>query len=153
MSSINFTLSWLAPVFTRIISIGLYQYFNETLIIEDVFTCLGIFRGLQAIPNFYNNLYGMCVSLKRIEAMLFEKEINRKSLIKNDQEIFERHIAIKIENGEYYYKSQFTRKPKRSSTKIQLKPTNNNNNTASIIKSLNAKELQNILKTSIIEMN
>ena len=77
------TIGWFAPVATSVASIGAYQYFNDTLRIEDIFTSLGIFAAIQGpirmLPMIFNNFYETSISMRRIEKYLNEEEINERN--------------------------------------------------------------------------
>ncbi|MCQ2818077.1 MAG: ATP-binding cassette domain-containing protein [archaeon] len=105
VSNINQTLGYLAPILTSCASIGAYQYFNDTLKIEDIFTCLGIFTSLQwplrSLPMIVNSWYETTISMARISKYLLEDEINEKNLIRDDKETKAKDIMIKIQNGNF----------------------------------------------------
>ena len=99
------TIGWFAPVATSVASIGAYQYFNDTLRIEDIFTSLGIFAAIQGpirmLPMIFNNFYETSISMRRIEKYLNEEEINERNIILNDKETKARGVMIKVENGDF----------------------------------------------------
>ena len=103
VSNINLSLLWFAPVATSVASIGVYQYYNDTLKVEDIFTCLGIFTSLQGplrmIPVILNNFYETSISMARIQKYLGEDEIREGNIIRNDEITNKEGIAIKVENG------------------------------------------------------
>ena len=103
VSNINLSLLWFAPVATSVASIGVYQYYNDTLKVEDIFTCLGIFTSLQGplrmIPVILNNFYETSISMARIQKYLGEDEIREGNIIRNDEQTNKEGIAIKVENG------------------------------------------------------
>lgn len=105
VSNISQTIGWFAPVATSVASIGAYQYFNDTLKIEDIFTSLGIFASIQMpirmLPMIFNNFYETSISMRRIEKYLNEEEINERNIIVNDKATSEKGIMIKIENGDF----------------------------------------------------
>ena len=103
--NINSTIQWFAPVATSVISIGAYQYFHDTLKIEDIMTSLRIFNSIQGpirqIPGLLNNFNEVAISMKRIQKYLFQDEINPGNVIKKDNYMDMNNLSIKIVNGNY----------------------------------------------------
>ena len=103
--NMNQTIQWFAPVATAVVSIGVYQYFNSVLKIEDIMTSLRIFNSLQGpirmIPGLINNFNEVSISMKRIQKYLFQDEINPGNIIKKDKYMDLNNLSIKIENGDY----------------------------------------------------
>ena len=103
--NLNSTIQWFAPVATSVVSIGAYQYFNETLKIEDIMTSLRIFNSIQGpirmIPGLVNNFNEVAISMKRIQKYLFQDEINPGNVIKNDNYMNKNELSIRIVNGNY----------------------------------------------------
>ena len=101
----NSTIQWFAPVATSLASIGMYQYLHTVLKIEDIFTCMQIFNSIQhpikSIPTLLNNFSEVAISMGRIEKYLFQDEINQNNIIKNDKEMKEKNMSVKIVNGNY----------------------------------------------------
>ena len=103
--NLNSTIQWFAPVATSIASIGAYQYFHDTLKIEDIMTSLRIFNSIQGpirfIPALINNFNEVVISMKRIEKYLSQDEINPGNVIKKDKYMDINNLSIKIVNGNY----------------------------------------------------
>ena len=103
--NVNSTIQWFAPVATSVVSIGAYQYFHDTLKIEDIMTSLRIFNSIQGpirmIPGLINNFNEVAISMKRIQKYLFQDEINPGNVIKKDKYMDENNLSIKIVNGNY----------------------------------------------------
>ena len=103
--NLNSTIQWFAPVATSVVSIGAYQYFHDTLKIEDIMTSLRIFNSIQGpirqIPGLLNNFNEVAISMKRIEKYLFQDEINPGNVIKKDNYMDNNNLSIKIQNGNY----------------------------------------------------
>ena len=103
--NLNSTIQWFAPVATSIISIGAYQYYHDTLKIEDIMTSLRIFNSIQhpirMIPGLINNFNEVAISMKRIQKYLFQDEINPGNIIKKDKYMDTNNLSIKIVNGNY----------------------------------------------------
>jgi len=103
--NLNSTIQWFAPVATSIVSIGAYQYFHDTLKIEDIMTSLRIFNSIQGpirfIPALINNFNEVTISMKRIEKYLSQDEINPGNVIKKDKYMDINNLSIKIVNGNY----------------------------------------------------
>ena len=103
--NLNSTIQWFAPVATSVVSIGAYQYFHDTLKIEDIMTSLRIFNSIQGpirmIPGLINNFNEVAISMKRIQKYLFQDEINPGNVIKKDNYMSENNLSIKIANGNY----------------------------------------------------
>ena len=103
--NLNSTIQWFAPVATSVISIGAYQYFHDTLKIEDIMTSLRIFNSIQGpirmIPGLVNNFNEVAISMKRIQKYLFQDEINPGNVIRNDSYMDENDLSIRIVNGNY----------------------------------------------------
>ena len=102
IENLNSMIQWSGPIFTSLISIGLYQYFNEKFKIEDIFTILNLFNKIQGplkyLPNLVNHFYETVISTERIEKFLKQEEINPNNIIKDYSD---KKIKIKIENGSY----------------------------------------------------
>ena len=83
--NLNSTIQWFAPVATSVVSIGAYQYFHDTLKIEDIMTSLRIFNSIQGpirmIPGLINNFNEVAISMKRIQKYLFQDEIKLVGII------------------------------------------------------------------------
>lgn len=62
---------WSAPMIASIVTIGLYQYLNSTIMIGNILIGLTIFNNLQPLiselPNSINNILETIVSIGRIE--------------------------------------------------------------------------------------
>ena len=107
ITQISQTLLWLTPIAMSVVSIGAYQYYNngDKFKIEDIFSCLGIFTSMQApmrnLPVIIDNWNETIISLKRIEKFLKLNEINEMLIVKNDKDLIDKGIAIKIENGNF----------------------------------------------------
>ena len=103
--NLNSTIQWFAPVATSVVSIGAYQYFHDTLKIEDIMTSLRIFNSIQGpirmIPGLINNFNEVAISMKRIQKYLFQDEINPGNVIKKDNYMDNNNLSIKIVNGNY----------------------------------------------------
>ena len=103
--NLNSTIQWFAPVATSVVSIGAYQYFHDTLKIEDIMTSLRIFNSIQGpirmIPGLINNFNEVAISMKRIQKYLFQDEINPGNVIKRDKYMDTNNLSIKIVNGNY----------------------------------------------------
>ena len=103
--NLNSTIQWFAPVATSIVSIGAYQYFHDTLKIEDIMTSLRIFNSIQfpirMIPGLVNNFNEVAISMKRIQKYLFQDEINPGNVIRKDKYMDNNNLSIKIVNGNY----------------------------------------------------
>ena len=103
--NLNSTIQWFAPVATSVVSIGAYQYFHDTLKIEDIMTSLRIFNSIQGpirmIPGLINNFNEVAISMKRIKKYLFQDEINPGNVIKKDNYMNENNLSIRIVNGNY----------------------------------------------------
>ena len=103
--NLNSTIQWFAPVATSVVSIGAYQYFHDTLKIEDIMTSLRIFNSIQGpirmIPGLINNFNEVAISMKRIQKYLFQDEINPGNVIKKDNYMDSNDLSIKIVNGNY----------------------------------------------------
>ena len=103
--NLNSTIQWFAPVATSVVSIGAYQYFHDTLKIEDIMTSLRIFNSIQGpirmIPGLINNFNEVAISMKRIQKYLFQDEINPGNVIKKDNYMDSNNLSIKIANGNY----------------------------------------------------
>ena len=103
--NLNNTIQWFAPVATSVVSIGAYQYFHDTLKIEDIMTSLRIFNSIQwpirMIPGIINNFNEVSISMKRIQKYLFQDEINPGNIIRKDKYMDLNNLSIKIVNGNY----------------------------------------------------
>ena len=103
ITTISQTLLWFAPVAMSVASIGLYQYLNNGIIIQNIFTSLGIFTSLQSIiknlPTSLDILFETLFSLKRIENFLALYEINDSIIEKYNSELMRQKIILQIENG------------------------------------------------------
>jgi len=103
--NLNSTIQWFAPVATSVVSIGAYQYFHDTLKIEDIMTSLRIFNAIQhpirMIPGLINNFNEVAISMKRIQKYLFQDEINPGNIITKDKYMDTNNLSVKIENGNY----------------------------------------------------
>ncbi len=66
---------WSAPMIASIVTIGLYQYLNSTIMIGNILIGLTIFNNLQPLiselPNSINNILETIVSIGRIEVNVF----------------------------------------------------------------------------------
>ena len=105
ISNLNQTIGWFAPVATSVVSIGAYQHFTDQLRIEDIFTSLNMFMALQfplrMLPFILNNFYETTISMARLEKYLGESEINEGNIIRDNKELKNNGISIKIDNGNY----------------------------------------------------
>ena len=85
MANLNQTVNWLCPSLVSIVTIGVYQLFNDTFNISTMLIGLSIFSKLQGpvrmLPNVINSILETTVSLKRIEDFLKQPDIN-KDLVK-----------------------------------------------------------------------
>ena len=90
-------IQWSGPIFTSLISIGLFQYLKGEFKIEDIFTILNLFKKIQGplkyLPRLLNNFYETVISTERIEKFLKQEEVNPQNLIRNYSE---KNIKIKI---------------------------------------------------------
>jgi len=75
LSILSNTLFWSTPVLVSVASIGLYQYLNDVLKIEDILSSISIFNAIQepmrTLPFTINNFLECMVSLRRIEVRYF----------------------------------------------------------------------------------
>ena len=71
MTNLNQTVNWLCPTLVSIITIGIYQLFNDSFNISTMLIGLSIFTKLQGpvrmLPGVINSILETTVSLKRIE--------------------------------------------------------------------------------------
>ena len=99
---LNRTLNWLCPTLVSIITIGVYQKFNETFNISAMLIGLSIFSKLQSpivmLPDVINSLLETTVSMKRIEDFIKQPDVN-KDLIHRGNYDPNGEYAIKITNG------------------------------------------------------
>ena len=104
-------IGYLSPVITSATCIGVYQYINNKIKIEDIFTCLNILASLQMplvmIPLIFNLFLQTVVSMGRIEQFLSQDEINPNNVINDSIELNNNNIAIKVENGFYSWGVEF----------------------------------------------
>lgn len=81
ITQISQTLLWLAPIEMSVAAIGAYQFLNDSLKIEDIFTSLGIFASIQnpmkSLPTTLDIILETIVSLGRIEKFLYQPEIKK----------------------------------------------------------------------------
>ena len=102
LENLNSMIQWSGPVFTSLISIGLFQYLKDEFKIEDIFTILNLFKKIQGplryLPRLVTNFYETVISTERIQNFLKQEEVNPDNLIKNYNE---KNIKIKIENGNF----------------------------------------------------
>jgi ABC-type multidrug transport system fused ATPase/permease subunit len=131
IENLNSMIQWSGPIFTSLISIGLYQYFNEKFKIEDIFTILNLFNKIQGplkyLPNLVNHFYETVISTERIEKFLKQEEINPDNIIKDYSD---NKIKIKIENGNYSWgipQGDDEKDDKNDKEKISKKKVKNNN--------------------------
>ena len=98
MTNLNQTVNWLCPTLVSIITIGVYQIFNDSFNISTMLIGLSIFSKLQnpvrMLPNVINSILETTVSLKRIEDFLKQPDIKREIIHKGPYD----------ENGEYAIK-------------------------------------------------
>ena len=104
MTNLNQTVNWLCPTLVSIITIGIYQLFNDSFNISTMLIGLSIFTKLQGpvrmLPNVINSILETTVSLKRIEDFLKQPDINR-DLIKRGKYDENGEYAIKISGGNF----------------------------------------------------
>ena len=67
----NICMYWSAPIFSSIVTIGVYQYMNSSILIGNILIGLTIFSMLQPIiaelPITINSILETFVSIRRIE--------------------------------------------------------------------------------------
>ena len=104
MTNLNQTVNWLCPTLVSIITIGIYQLFNDSFNISTMLIGLSIFTKLQGpvrmLPGVINSILETTVSLKRIEDFLKQPDINR-DLIKRGKYDENGEYAIKISGGNF----------------------------------------------------
>ena len=109
-------------VFTTYILLG------NTLTAEIAFPIVSVFLMLQfplrAIPQQINNMIETFVGINRIQKFLLEDEVDMKYIKRND--IFNPDVAIKIENGNFYWvePDQLKDKKKEKKQKSAKRPQN-----------------------------
>jgi len=73
-NGINISLLWIAPIAVSIVTIGVYNAYNDTLDISIILFCLTIFNMIQyplrQIPYAIASVIEIIVSLGRIEVRL-----------------------------------------------------------------------------------
>ena len=104
LSNLNQTINWLCPTLVSIVTIGVYQLFNDSFSISTMLIGLSIFSKLQGpvrmLPNVINSILETTVSLKRIEDFLKQPDIDR-SIIHRGPYDENGEYAIKIEGGNF----------------------------------------------------
>ena len=104
MTNLNQTVNWLCPTLVSIVTIGVYQLFNDSFNISTMLIGLSIFNKLQGpvrmLPNVINSILETTVSLKRIEDFLKQPDIDR-SIIHRGPYDENGEYAIKIEGGNF----------------------------------------------------
>ena len=104
MTNLNQTVNWLCPSLVSIVTIGVYQLFNDTFNISTMLIGLSIFSKLQGpvrmLPNVINSILETTVSLKRIEDFLKQPDINRE-IIHRGPYNKDGEYAIKITGGNF----------------------------------------------------
>ena len=160
--TISQTLLWFAPVAIAVVTIGLYQYLNEKIIIENIFTSLGIFTSIQSIiknlPNSLDIFIETLVSMNRIENFLQSPEVNDDFIIKYDDGTINQKIIVQIKNGTFIWsknknqmmsiieaKNLASTQKKMNLTAIQTKPSiNKRRNTFFKLSKIDQKRLRNL---------
>ena len=101
IENINSMIQWSGPVFTSLLSIGLFQYIKGEFKIEDIFTALNLFNKIEGplryLPRLLSNFYETTISTQRIEKFLNQEEINPYNI----NNYSEKTLKIKIENGNF----------------------------------------------------
>ena len=120
IENLNSMIQWSGSIFTSIVSIGLFQYFNDKFKIEDIFTILNLFNKIQGplkyLPNLVNHFYETVISTERIEKFLKQEEVNPDNIIKNYSE---KKIKVKIENGNFSWRILLTEEKNIKEKKIE----------------------------------
>jgi ABC-type multidrug transport system fused ATPase/permease subunit len=103
--NLNSTIQWFSPVATSVVSIGAYQYYHDVLKIEDIMVSLNLFNAIQGpikmIPGLINNFNEVIISTNRIQKYLLQDEINPANIIKNDKNMTDNDLSVKIVDGNY----------------------------------------------------
>ena len=126
---LNQTLNWLCPTLVSIITIGVYQKFNETFSISTMLIGLSIFSKLQGpiamLPDVINSILETTVSMKRIEDFIKQPDVN-KDLIHRGNYDPNGEYAIKITNGCFSWGVKQIEKSRWDVKKSEKKETQNN---------------------------
>ena len=149
MTNLNQTINWLCPTLVSIVTIGFYQFYNDSFSISTMLIGLSIFSKLQGpvrmLPNIINQTLETTVSLKRIEDFLKQPDIE-SSLIKRGPYNENDEYAIKINGGNFSWgvkqkkkKSRWDVRSKEIKNEIKIieEPKSNNKNDEIITSSNN----------------
>jgi ATP-binding cassette subfamily C (CFTR/MRP) protein 1 len=140
IANFNLSLLWFAPVGVSIATIGAYQSLTDHMKIEDIFTGLTIFTSIQEpirnLPWIFNNILELVVSMKRVEKLLLQDEIDETQIIHDDVTTLSQGISVKIENGNFSWGVTKTKKDlQKDSVKNNKKENQEKNNEKIEIKS------------------
>ena len=95
---------WLCPILVAVSTIGVYNYYHDSLNISTVIIGLSIFNRLQEplnqLPESISCLIDASISLRRIEKFIRQPEINEKNVIRGKYDE-KGEFAIKIKNGSF----------------------------------------------------
>lgn len=104
LTSLSLSWYWFYPTLVAIVTIGIYQYFNDQFTISTMLMGLAIFSRLQEpirdLPVAINGIISTIVSMNRIEKFIRQGERNENTIIKGNYDI-KAQFAIKIENASF----------------------------------------------------
>ena len=116
MTNLNQTINWLCPTLISIVTIGVYQIFNDKFSISTMLIGLSIFSKLQqpirSLPNLINSTLETTVSMKRIEDFIKQPDV-KKELVHRGEYDPNGEFAIKIENGNFSWGVKQKKGPSR----------------------------------------
>ena len=124
ITTISQTLLWFAPIGMSMASIGLYQYLNNEIVIQDIFSSLGIFTSfkglLRNLPNTLNVLVETLLSLGRIEKFLDLPEVDDSNIEKDDEITMKKKIALQITNGSFTWNKNYQEQKSKISERLNI---------------------------------
>ena len=124
ITTISQTLLWFAPIGMSMASIGLYQYLNDKIVIQDIFSSLGIFTSfkglLRNLPNTLNVLVETLLSLGRIEKFLDLPEVDDSNIEKDDEITMKKKIALQITNGSFTWNKNYQEEKSKISERLNI---------------------------------
>ena len=113
VNNINSAILWFVPIAMTIVTIFVYQSIDHKDIkVENIYSlliiCIQINGPIRKIPNTLRTIYETWVSIKRIENFLKSSEQNEGTTYyeKNNIDLINKRIMIKIENGFFTWGKQ-----------------------------------------------
>ncbi|KAL4482732.1 hypothetical protein ABPG73_021392 [Tetrahymena malaccensis] len=132
IGSVLVFFEWITPVLIINATFGSYVLLGNKMTAVNAFTVISIFsilyEPIRTLPLVINSLTETYVSIKRIEKFLSSQEINNKFLEHNLENTSDAMYALKITNGNFYWRTPQANKQNQDEQGNQQNESSNQQN-------------------------